>query len=105
MPKWFDELQQKRQVKQDSITAIDSVESIPEDASPEHGSTPALTIKKITPRTTAHGKAYCWLAVKHRAGHAFTVVVWDYQYNDLVPIAEGDKRELTVKVTEEDYTA
>ena len=105
MAKWFDTLKEQKKAVRDSITAVESVDDIPEDASPEHGWALLLTIKKITPRLTVNGQTYYWLLVKDRAGYAFSIVVWDYQWDGLGPFEEGEKRELTVKVPKGDYTA
>jgi hypothetical protein len=105
MPKWFDTLKQQREAGRDSITAVASVADIPEDATPEQGWILLLSVRKITARLTVNGQTYYWLLVKDRAGYAFSIVVWDYQWDDLGPFEEGETRELTVRVPKGDYTA
>jgi hypothetical protein len=105
MPKWYDTLKQQRQSGRDSITAVEGIDAIPEDASPDQGWSLPLTIKKITPRLTVDGQTYYWLLVKDEMEYAFSIVVWDHQWDDLGPFEEGEKRELTVRVPKKDYTA
>jgi hypothetical protein len=105
MPKWFETLQQQREMERNSITAVENAGAIPEDASPDHGWSLWLNVKKITPRLTANGQTYYWLLVKDKACHAFTLVVWDYQWDYYGPFEEGQGLELAVKVPTGDYTA
>ena len=105
MPKWYDTLREQKEAERNSITPVESVESIPEDASPDHGWSLTLKIRKITPRLTVHGQTYYWLAVRDKTGYPFSIVVWSHQWDDLGPFAEGEVRQLTVKVPTGDYTA
>ena len=105
MPNWCDTLKQQKEAERQNITAVKSVGDIPEDASPDHGWSLSLSIKKITPRLTVNGQTYYWLLVRDRAGYAFSIVVWDFQWDDIGPFDEGEKRDLTVKVPKGDYTA
>jgi hypothetical protein len=92
MPKWFDTLEQQKKAERENTTAVESVRDIPKEASAEHGWALSLTIKKITPRVTVNGQAYYWLLVRDKSGHAFSVVVWGYQWDDLGPFEEGGKK-------------
>jgi hypothetical protein len=105
MAKWHELLRQLQEAARNSITAVESVEKIPEDASSDHGWTLTLKIRKITPKLTAHGKTYYWLAVRDNASYPFSIVVWDHQWDDFGPFKEGDVRQLTVRVPTDDYTA
>ena len=106
MPKWFlDTLKLHKEVDRDSITAVESIDDIPVDAAPERGWILSLTIEKITPRFTVNGQPYYWLLVKDSAEQAFSIVVWDNQWDDLGPFVEGETRQLTVKIPKENYTA
>jgi len=105
MAKWFDTLKEQREAERDSVTVVDSVDNIPEDASPEHGWVLSLSVKKITPRLTVSGQTYYWLLVKDKGGHVFSIVVWDRQWHALGAIEEGETRKLTVRVPQGDYTA
>jgi hypothetical protein len=105
MAKWHETLRQQKEAERNSITAVESVEKIPEDASPDHGWSLPLKIRKITPRLTVHGKTYYWLAVRDKAGYPFSVVVWEHQWDDLGPFEEGEVRQLTLKVPTGDYSA
>jgi len=105
MPNWFDTLKQQKEAGRDSITAVEGIDGIPEDASPDQAWVVPLTIKKITPRLTVDGQTYYWLLVKDRMGYAFSIVVWDHQWDDLGPFVEGEKRELKVRVPKGDYSA
>jgi DNA polymerase III alpha subunit len=105
MAKWFDTLRQQKEIERNLTAAVESVDEIPEDASPDHGWSLVLRIRKITPRLTAHGQTYYWLSVRDKAGYAFSIVVWSHQWDDLGPFEEGEVRQLTVKVPTGEYTA
>ena len=92
-------------MERNSTTAVENAGEIPENASPDHGWLMWLTIKKITPRLTVNGQTYYWFLVKDKAGHAFSIVVWDFQWDSHGPFEEGQALKLTVKVPTGDYTA
>jgi hypothetical protein len=101
MPKWHESLKRQKQ----SITPVENLDCIPEDASCQQGWTLLLHIKKVTPQLATNGKTYYWLLVKDKAGNSMTIIVWDYLWDEAGGFREGEMRELTVKVPREDYTA
>jgi hypothetical protein len=102
---WFGDLSRQKQAASKSVTAVESVKHVPEDASPDQGWALLLTVNKITARLTVNGQTYYWLSVKDKMAISFTIVVWDYQYETFGPFEEGETREMTVKVPTGDYIA
>ena len=105
MPRWFDTLKQQKESERQSITAVETIDDIPEAASTDYGWTLALYIKKVTARLGKDGSTCFFLLVKDKAGHCFSIVVWQSQWDELGPFEERETRKLTVKVPRGEYSA